>query len=82
MPQILDETQANILKALDGKALTKDQIAGALSCDSSQLYQKQRIANLIKWGMVVHKTGIGYYRPNAMPPELDPRTYSVSANEL
>lgn len=77
-PDLLDEMQARILDALKGKALMKEELARVVGCDPSQLYQYDRIKQLKKLGLVQLKTRVGYYRPDASPAELDPRTYSTS----
>jgi len=62
--------QAKILEALKGRALMTDPLA-AIVCggESTRLYRPGGIKELMDVGLVDHKEGRGYYRPNAPPPD-------------
>jgi hypothetical protein len=67
--------QEAILQALNGKALKKEDLADDVKIDPSRLYRPGALQELRKSGKVEHKRGIGYYRPDAPPPntlELKP----------
>jgi hypothetical protein len=61
--------QKSILEALNRKALKKQPLA-VIVCggEGTRLYRKGGIKELIDIGKVVHKNGVGYYRPDAPPP--------------
>lgn len=63
--------QQSILNALDGVAMKKMQLASAV-CGGEEfgnlLYRPNGITELRTLGLVVHKYGIGFYRPDAPPP--------------
>jgi len=68
-PFLPDPVQKLILEALDGKALKKEGLAEACAVDPSRLYKSGRLEELKRLGMVHHRKGVGYYRPDAPPPE-------------
>ncbi len=60
--------QQLILKALDGKALTKLSLANKVCCgDGRRLYKPGGINELMKADRIKNKKGIGYYRPDSPP---------------
>jgi hypothetical protein len=60
--------QKAILKALDGRSLKKQQLANeACEGEGTRLYRKGGIHELRSLGLVEHKPGIGYYRPDRPP---------------
>ena len=61
--------QEAILEALDGKAL-KTQALGAAAGDKSRLYKPHGLQELRDRGMVEHHDRLGFWRPDAPPPEL------------
>jgi hypothetical protein len=67
--------QQAILHALDGRALTADALAAEVCAgDRPRLYKggKKATGNLHelkRLGKVAHRRGVGYYRPDAPPPE-------------
>jgi hypothetical protein len=64
-------TQKAILKALDGKAMNSTQLGNVIG-NKSQVYQKPGgIDELIKNEKVKHTRRLGYFRPDALPPELE-----------
>lgn len=66
----MKELQKAIMKALDGKALTKDALAKKVcGGDGSRLYKARTIQELMEARLVVNKRGVGYYRPDAPPPD-------------
>lgn len=74
--EILDETQKDILKALDGKAMMKEELATAIGLsDPSMLYRKNRMKTLKQRKLVINKRGVGYFRPETPPLELDFKSY-------
>jgi hypothetical protein len=73
--------QTNILAALNGRALKKDPLAKE-TCkgEGSRLYRKGGLKELIDEGLVIHRHGIGYYRPDAPPPNAIPLDSREGAN--
>jgi len=64
--------QQEILNALEGKALRTDALANKLGVERSRLFQKPKggIMELKKEGFVESHPRLGYFRPDAPPPEL------------
>src|SRR5262245_32838817 len=70
-PFIPTPFQADILAALEGKALRTDALIAKLDCDRSRLYKRPGgIHELREHGLVGHHSRIGYYSVGAPPPEL------------
>ena len=68
-PFVPTPLQQSILNALDGKALKKQCLADAICAgEASRLYRPGGIKELKDIGKVQHKYGVGYYRPDAPPP--------------
>jgi hypothetical protein len=73
---IPDPVQEAILKALDGRALRKEALAKALRIDDSRnLYKRGKarkgpLSELMVLGKVENDRRLGYYRPDALPPQL------------
>lgn len=72
LPPALGKWGQRILDALDGNAMTADQLVRAIRIDRSDLIGEYigpkgclRVA-----GLVVNKRRLGYYRPDAPPPRL------------
>jgi len=66
-PGTLTEKQREILKALDAKAMTLDELATQLDCDKSRLH-RDHLKPLKKLGRVINDRKVGgYYRPDAPP---------------
>ena len=63
----LTPLQQDILRALDGQALKKEKLAEKLKIDPARLYRNGGIKELVTKGLVCHKEGVGYYRPDAPP---------------
>jgi hypothetical protein len=63
-------TQRAILTALDGVALRTAGLAEVLGGDRLALFRAGGIGELRDRGFVAHEPRIGYYRPDAPPPEL------------
>lgn len=61
--------QTAILKALEWKAMRSRALAKALKIDQPSLYRQDGLKELIKFGRVKKQRRIGYYRPDAPPPE-------------
>lgn len=62
--------QKSILKALDGRAMKKKDLAREVcggEDNGNLLYRRGDIAELRRLGLVTHKPGVGYYRPDAPP---------------
>ena len=61
--------QREILKALEGRALTKQKLSlEVCGGDGSRLYKKNGIKELMDTGLVSNKRGLGYFRPDKPPP--------------
>jgi len=67
---VANNFQLQILAALDGRAMTKDMLAGEVcEGEGSRLYKSGGINELKEAGLVINKPRLGYYRPDAPPPE-------------
>jgi hypothetical protein len=66
---VLTNHQCAILKALEGRALKKEELAEACKLDPSRLYRRGYLKELKGARLVLHKMGVGYYRPDAPPPD-------------
>jgi len=63
-----NDLQRRILSALDGRALKKQKLADdACGGEGTRLYRKGGIKELRVQGLVGHKHGLGYYRPDKPP---------------
>lgn len=61
--------QAAILKALNGSALKKQPLAlEVCGGEGTRLYKPGGINELRAEGLVDHRNGVGYFRPDAPPP--------------
>src|SRR5262245_10655037 len=62
--------QEGILIALDGKAMRTDALGGAVG-DRSRLFRKPMggLSELREHGLVEHHVRLGFYRPDAPPPD-------------
>ena len=64
--------QVRILRELDGSALTKKELAQAIGMKHPrQLYRPGYLRELMAQDRVKNDPKLGYYRPDAPPPELD-----------
>jgi hypothetical protein len=71
LPFVPTPLQEGILEALKGKALRTDALANKVGCHRNQLFQRPGgLHELREHGMVDNHHRIGYYRPDAPPPEL------------
>lgn len=66
---VLTPLQKEILKALDRRALKKEDLADRLKIDPARLYRPGGIKELIAQALVAHKRMVGYYRPDRPPAE-------------
>lgn len=65
------DNQQAILAALKGKALRTDAIANKVTCNRRSLFKDPGgLPELIEEGLVSHHRRVGYYRPDAPPPDL------------
>lgn len=63
--------QADLLAALEGKALTTDALAAKVGCGQRNLFRRPGgVAELKEQGLLASHPRLGYYRPDAPPPEL------------
>jgi hypothetical protein len=61
--------QKHILDVLNGRALKKQALATEVCAgEGTRLYRPGGIKELRAFGMVAHKSGLGYYRPDSPPP--------------
>jgi hypothetical protein len=68
---VATKLQQDILKALNGAALKKQALADrACGGEGTRLYRIGGIKELTAIGVVDHKDGVGYYRPDAPPDGL------------
>lgn len=63
--------QRGILAALNGQALRTDALGAAVG-DRSRLYKRGGLKELRDRGLVAHHVRLGFYRPDALPPGLEP----------
>lgn len=63
--------QKGILKALDGKALRTEALADAVGNRSRLFRHPGGLKELRERGLVSHHQRLGYYRADALPPEMD-----------
>lgn len=65
-----------ILQVLEGKAMRTDALALAVGGDRSRVHKANALPELRAHGLVEHHPRLGFYRPDAPPPELttDPCT--------
>jgi hypothetical protein len=76
----LTTLQKSILAALDGKALGVEDLADECTAgDTSALYKAGLTKILAKTGRVMHKRGIGYFRPDRPPQDVAPEDKAVDA---
>ncbi len=68
-PFVPNVFQRRILTALDGKAL-KLAALGAVVMDRPRLTKPHGLQELIEQGLVEQHPRLGYYRPDALPAEL------------
>ena len=68
-PFIMTELQTAIFEKLNGTAYKVELLASAIGCETSRLYKKGGLKELKEAGKVLHKHGVGYYRPDVPPPE-------------
>jgi len=71
IPFVATPFQRGILDALAHKALRTDDLAGEVG-DRRRLFKNGGIKELMEQGLVAHHKRLGYYRPDAPPPELAP----------
>jgi hypothetical protein len=69
-PFIPTAFQKAILKALEGKALRARALGAAVGESASWLYRPGGMTELRERGLVEQHERLGYYRPDAPPPEL------------
>lgn len=70
-------TQEAILTALQGKGLRTDALASKCDCNRRSLFKDPGgIPELQEEGLVAHHPRVGYYRPDAPPPNLSQLTAS------
>jgi len=72
-PFVPTPIQSAILEALNGKALKVEALVDAIGYEPQRLYKPGKdkpggIHELKARGLVVHKHGVGYFRPDAPPP--------------
>jgi hypothetical protein len=68
---VLTPFQKVILKALDGKALTLIRLEAATGLDRARLFRPNALKGLRlpMLDLVRSQRGVGYYRPDAPPPD-------------
>lgn len=66
--ELMDDVCLNILKALDGRALSLEELANEVSDGNTNiLYRRGLKVKLMASGRVSHTKAIGYFRPDAPP---------------
>ena len=79
---ILNNTCLGILNALDGKAMRVQQLADAVTeSETTRLYRDGLLKILKANGKIVHDPKIGYYRPDAPPPERVAKVVKLDAKK-
>jgi len=88
-PFVLLPQHRSILDALNGKALRSECLAHTANLDKRSLFNRKRktgkiklglIPELTKHGLIRHHDRLGYYRPDAPPPELRPSGPQTDTN--
>jgi hypothetical protein len=73
LPWFPSDEQLKALKELDGKAMTKEALAGKLDMDPGQL-GRDVLKELMARGRIANNRRVGgYYRPDAMSPAIKSR---------
>ena len=67
---VLGPRQKSIMERLSGRAMRTRALAKELHIDQPSLYKRDGIKELKDKGLVKLHSKIGYYRPDAPPPEL------------
>jgi hypothetical protein len=71
---IPNSNQELILRATNGHALRTDALANKSGVGRRQLFQDPGgIPELMAEGLIKHSKRIGYYRPDALPPDIPSR---------
>ncbi|MGI6417626.1 MAG: hypothetical protein ACOX1P_18385 [Thermoguttaceae bacterium] len=66
----LTPLQRAIMKALEGRALTKQALANEVSKGEGRMfYRPGGLLELRLHGLVDHRKGVGFFRPDAPPPD-------------
>lgn len=71
-PFVLTPFQTAILKALEGKALRTDPLANKVNDRRRLFIHPGGLKELQEQGLVAHHKRLGFYRPDAPPPQLEP----------
>ncbi len=67
---ILNDTCLAILNALNGKSMSVQELANKVTGgETTRLYRDGMKTTLVARGLIIHDRKIGYYRPDAPPPE-------------
>ena len=67
--------QRDILSALKNRSMRTDALAHRLQCGRSRLFADPGgLPELQEQGMVAHHRRVGYFRPDAPPPDLGGET--------
>lgn len=74
MPTPPTSLQQSIWDALDGRALKVDDLAAICVVERRQLYANGGLPEMKEAGAVQYKRNVGYYRPDARPPMLVPKS--------
>ncbi|HZT80909.1 MAG TPA: sigma-70 family RNA polymerase sigma factor [Gemmataceae bacterium] len=69
-PFVPTALQRAILTALDRRALRTDALAVAAGYSRRQLFTPRGLLEMKERGLVAHHPRLGFYRPDAVPPEL------------
>src|SRR5262249_8408398 len=70
---VMDDIQRQMWEALDGNALTVEQLANKVGCEPSFLYKHGLKSFFVANGWFKHKPGVGFFRPNSPPKDRLPR---------
>jgi hypothetical protein len=60
--------QGKILEALTKTIMQTKDLAKACKCDGPRLFKPGGVKELMDVGLVAHRNGVGYYRPDKPPP--------------
>ncbi len=71
---VMSTFQQSIYRALDGVALKKNDLSDRVCPDDpSRLYKPNGLQEMRSRGLVSHKRGLGFYRPDRPPPTAVPQ---------
>ena len=79
---VLNDTCLGILKALDGRAMRVEELAKTVTGGETTRLYRDGLKTILKAnGMIVYDSKIGYFRPDAPPPERVAKVVKLDAKK-